>query len=43
MATKRVTYVEPADYFTPEMKRVAREWDKKQAEKKKAEAKKKKK
>ena len=35
MSVKRVGYKEPSDYFTPEMRKVAREWDKKNAEKQK--------
>ena len=35
MATKRKTYVEPTGYFSPSMKKVADEWDKKNAEKQK--------
>ena len=34
MATKRSTYVEPSDYFSPAMKKAARDWDKKQEAKK---------
>lgn len=26
--SKKVVYTEPASYFTPSMKKVAREWDK---------------
>lgn len=29
MTVKKVTYVEPAGYFTPEMLKIAREWDEK--------------
>lgn len=36
MATKkRGTYVEPASYFTPEMLKISRKWDKENAEKQK--------
>ena len=28
MPKKTVTYKEPADYFTPEMRKVAQDWDK---------------
>ena len=35
MATNRKTYVEPASYFSPSMRKVATEWDKKNAEKQK--------
>ncbi len=33
MATKKVTYVEPEDYFNADMKKAAAEWDKKNAAK----------
>ena len=33
MAQKTVTYKEPAGYFNAEMKKAAKEWDKKNAEK----------
>ena len=32
MAIKRVTYKEPASYFTESMRRVAEEWDRKHAQ-----------
>lgn len=35
MANKKVTYKEPAGYFTPSMRKVAAEWDKANAAKKK--------
>lgn len=28
MPKKTVTYKEPSDYFTPEMRKVAQDWDK---------------
>lgn len=28
MAEKKIKYVEPSGYFTPEMLKVAKEWDK---------------
>lgn len=40
MATKRSTYVEPSDYFSPAMKKAAAEWDKKHETKKNAQTKK---
>lgn len=40
MATKRSTYVEPNDYFSPKMKKAAAEWDKKHEGKKTAQTKK---
>lgn len=33
MATKKVTYVEPEDYFSPSMRKAADAWDKKNADK----------
>lgn len=30
MATKKVGYKEPKDYFTPEMLKVAKQWEKDQ-------------
>lgn len=33
MAEKNVTYKEPSSYFTPAMKKAARDWDKKNAPK----------
>ncbi len=38
MAEKRVTYKEPASYFTPEMMKAAKEFDKREAAKAKAAA-----
>ena len=35
MAIKKVTYVEPASYFSPNMRKVAREWEKEHANDKK--------
>ncbi len=35
MAEKKVGYKEPADYFTKEMLKVAREWDREHAKKQK--------
>ncbi len=35
MASKKVTYVEPSDYFTPNMRKIAEEADKKAAAKRK--------
>ena len=43
MAEKKVTYKEPASYFSKGMKRAVEEWEKEQAAKKKADDKKKKK
>lgn len=36
MAGKKVTYKEPASYFTPAMKKAAQNWEKSQAAKNKA-------
>lgn len=40
MAEKKVTYKEPASYFTPSMLKVAKEYDKQQAKAKAAATKK---
>lgn len=42
MAVKKVTYVEPSNYFNADMKKAAREWEKEQKAKAKANAPKKK-
>ena len=39
MATKKATYVEPGDYFSPNMKKAMDEWEKKNAAKQKQEKK----
>lgn len=36
MATKKTTYKEPSDYFSPAMKKAVREYDRKQAQAQKA-------